>query len=219
MSPSPIPLAPGSPRGSRPATEARARRVRAGCPRPPSLSLRGLRGARAPLRKPEPEGFEPGVPVPHPSRSGVSAGLAPRYGSPSQKGSSRVSPSPIPLAPGSPRGSRPATEARARRVRAGCPRPPSLSLRGLRGARAPLRKPEPEGFEPGVPVPHPSRSGVSAGLTPRSGVSAGLAPRYGSPSGDASRLNRPASRGSSLRFARNTLGPPHEESKRHLPSP
>ena len=151
-SPSPIPLAPGSPRGSRPATEARARRVRAGCPRPPSLSLRGLRGARAPLRKPEPEGFGPGVPVPHPSRSGVSAGLAPRYGSPSQKGSSRVSPSPIPLAPGSPRGSRPATEARARRVRAGCPRPPSLSLRGLRGAnpplrglrgaRAPLRKPE-----------------------------------------------------------------------------
>ena len=139
MSPSPIPLAPGSPRGSRPATEARARRVRAGCPRPPSLSLRGLRGARAPLRKPEPEGFEPGVPVPHPSRSGVSAVLAPRYGSPSQKGSGRVSPSPIPLAPGSPRCSRPATEARARRVRAGCPRPPSLSLRGLRGANPPLR--------------------------------------------------------------------------------
>ncbi len=82
-----------------------------GCSRPPSLSLRGLRGACAPLRKPESRGMVVGCSRP-PSLSlrGLRGACAPLR------------------------------KPESRGMGVGCSRPPSLPLRGLRGAGAPLRK-------------------------------------------------------------------------------
>ena len=118
--------------------------------------------------RPAPEG--PGVPVPHPSRSGVSAVLAPRSGSPSQEGSGPGVPVPHPSRSGvsavlAPRSGSPSQKGWWSGVPVLHP-----SRSGVSAVLAPRSgSPSQEGSGPGVPVLHPSRFGVSAVLAPRSG--------------------------------------------------
>ena len=180
-----------APRSGNPSQEG----MGVGWPRPPSLPLRGLRGACAPLRKPEPrrDGGRVAPPPSLPLR-GLRGACAPLRKPEPRRDGGRVAP------------------------------PPSLPLRGLRGACAPLRKPEPRRDGGRVaPPPVPSAPGSTRCLRPapetrakkgwgsggpaprpfRSGVYAVLAPR----SGNERRCIPAAPLRSSLRFGRNTPGP------------
>ena len=132
-----------------------------------------------------------------PSAPGSTRGSRPAPEARARSSGGRIAPPSAPSAPGSTRGSRPAPEARARSSggRIAPPSAPSApgSTRGSRPA------PEARARSSGgriAPPSAPSAPGSTRGSRPAPEATA-----------DASRLKRPASRGSSLRFGRNTLGP------------